>query len=390
MKEQLSLQLAAVKRWLKRVAPPIFALLKALNQWRERLWTSPLAYVFRNSHLGHAFGVALFRLLQGRLTSASTSYRMFDACLRLHKYQQASWIADVARRRWPDAIDVVAMQCTLALRAGALPEALALLERCLFASDYRAVDRVLFRTGSRPRDLHQSDEVLRWLADRADLDPTRRSYALVAEAYLILRLRNVARAHELVVALEGMAEKLCSDGTTTCCPQSNRQNLGKLYVSISSALYHLALFLGDVPLLARCWQRFADFSRAIDRDRMNADALFRMSSNLGRGLALGFLLDPRQYGTVRSDALPLLNAWTTANAAGLAPRRRVRGRTPQENHLLFLETLQNSCEELQQAGASVTPEACRRWARLLNHSSEGSLNDTIAVLVQRQLNEPES
>ncbi len=390
MKEQRSLQLAAVKRWLKRIAPPIFALLKVLNQRRERVWSSPLAYVWRNSHLGHGFGVALFRLLQGRLTSASTSYLMFDACLRLHEYQQASWIAEVARRRWPDAIDVVAMQCTLALRAGALPEALALLERCLFASDYRAVDRVLFRTGSRPRDLHQSDEVLRWLADRADLDPTRRSYALVAEAYLILRLRNVARAHELVVALEGMAEKLCSDGTTTCCPQSNRQNLGKLYVSISSALYHLALFLGDVPLLARCWQRFADFSRAIDRDRMNADALFRMSSNLGRGLALGFLLDPRQYGTVRSDALPLLNAWTSANAAGLAPRRRVRGRTPQENHLLFLETLQNSCEELQQAGASVTPEACRRWARLLNHSSEGSLNDTIAVLVQRQLNEPES
>tara|TARA_B100001939_G_scaffold223201_1_gene192077 strand:- start:1306 stop:2478 length:1173 start_codon:yes stop_codon:yes gene_type:complete len=390
MKEQRSLQLAAVKRWLKRIAPPIFALLKVLNQRRERVWSSPLAYVWRNSHLGHGFGVALFRLLQGRLTSASTSYLMFDACLRLHEYQQASWIAEVARRRWPDAIDVVAMQCTLALRAGALPEALALLERCLFASDYRAVDRVLFRTGSRPRDLHQSDEVLRWLADRADLDPTRRSYALVAEAYLILRLRNVARAHELVVALEGMAEKLCRDGTTTCCPQSNRQNLGKLYVSISSALYHLALFLGDVPLLARCWQRFADFSRAIDRDRMNADALFRMSSNLGRGLALGFLLDPRQYGTVRSDALPLLNAWTSANAAGLAPRRRVRGRTPQENHLLFLETLQNSCEELQQAGASVTPEACRRWARLLNHSSEGSLNDTIAVLVQRQLNEPES
>ena len=54
---------------------------------------------------------------------------MFDASLRLHDYQQASWMADTARRRWPDAIDVVAMQCTLALRSGALPEAFALLER---------------------------------------------------------------------------------------------------------------------------------------------------------------------------------------------------------------------------------------------------------------------
>ena len=389
MKQQLSIQLAAVKRWLKRVAPPIFALLKALNQRRERFWTSSLAYVWRNSHLGHGCGVALFRLTQGRLTSASTSYLMFDASLRFHEYQQASWIADVARRRWPGAIDVVAMQCTLVLRAGALPEALALLERCLSASDYRAVDRVLFRTGSRPRDLHQSDQVFRWLSDRADLDLTRRSYALVAEAYLILRLKNVARAQQLVTALEDMAEKLRSDGATTCCPQSNRQNQGKLYVSICSAHYHLALLLGDMPLLARCWHRLADFSQAIDRDRMNADTLFRMSSNLGRGLALGYLLDPRQYGTVRSDALTLLNAWTTANAAGLGPRRRVRGRTPQENHLLFLQELQNSCDQLHQAGGSVTPKACRHWARLLNHSSEGSLTDTIAALVQRQLNEPE-
>ena len=389
MKEQLSLQLDAVKRWLKRVAPPIFALLKALNQRRERLWTSPFAYVWRNSHLGHDFAVALFRLTQGRLTSASTSYLMFDGSLRLHKYQQASWIADVARHRWPHAIDVVAMQCTLALRTGALPEALALLEQCLSASDYRAVDRVLFRTGSRPRDLHQSDAVFRWLSDRADLDLTRRSYALVAEAYLILRLKNAARAQELVAALEDRAAKLRSDEATTCCDQSNRQNLGKLYVSICSALYHLALLQGDMPLLARCWQRLADFSQAIDREQMNADTLVRMSSNLGRGLALGFLLDPRQYGTVRSDALTLLNAWTTANAAGLAPMRRVRGRSPQENHLMFLQELQNSCGELHRAGASVTLQACRHWARLLNHSSEGSLTDTIAGLVQRQLNEPE-
>ena len=248
MKEQLSLQLAAVKRWLKRVAPPIFALLKAVNQRRERLWTSPLAYVWRNSHLGHTFGVALFRLTQGRLPSAATSYLMFDASLRLHDYQQASWIADAARRRWPDAIDVVAMQCTLPLRTGALPEALALLERCLSASDYRAVDRVLFRTGSRPRDLHQSYAVFRWLSDRADLDLTRRSYALVAEAYLILRLKNAARAQELVAALEDRAEKLRSDEATTCCHQSNRRNLGKLYVSIFSALYHLALFHGGHAL----------------------------------------------------------------------------------------------------------------------------------------------
>ena len=121
---------------------------------------------------------------------------------------------------------------------------------------------------------------------------------------------------------------------------------------------------------------------------MNADALFRMSSNLGRGLALGFLLDPRHHGGVRVDALALLSAWVSANAAGLVTRRHVKGRTPQENHLLFLEALRDSCEELHQAGGSVTPQACRHWARLLNHSSERSLTDTIATLVQRQLTGP--
>ena len=339
--------------------------------------------------LQHALRVFVFRFTGGRLTSALKSYRLFETSLRLHQYQQASLIADTARRRWPEATDVVSMQCTLAFKAGALPEAFALLDRCLSASDHRSVDRVLFRTGSRPRDLHQTDEVFRSLSQRADLDFTRCSYALVAEAYLILRLKNAARAEELVTALEDRAEKLHSDEATTRCPQSNRRNLGKLYVSINSALYHLALLQGDMPLLARCWQRLAVFSQTIDREQMNADALFRMSSNLGRGLALGFLLDPRQYGSARADVLTLLNDWVAANAARLVPRRHIKGRTPQENHLLFLQELQNSCGELHRAGASVTLQACRHWARLLNHSSEGSLTDTIAGLVQRQLNEPE-
>ena len=339
--------------------------------------------------LRHALRVFIFRFTRGMLTSAPKGYRLFEASLRLHQYQQASLIAETARRRWPDAIDVVSMQCTLAFKAGSLPEAFALLDRCLSVSDYRAVDRVLFRTGSRPRDLHQSDEVFRSLSQRADLDLSRCSYALVAEAYLILRLQNAVRAQELIVALEGMAEKLRRAEETTCCQQSNRQNLGKLYVSIGSALYHLALFQGDMPLLARCWRRLVDFSQAIDREQMNADALFRMSSNLGRGLALGFLLDPRQYGSARADVLTLLSDWVAANAAGLVPRRHIKGRTPQENHLLFLEALRDSCKELHQAGGSVTPQACRHWARMLNHSSERSLTDTIATLVQRQLTDPE-
>ena len=138
MKGSFSSELAVFKIRLKRVAPLIFSLLQTLNQWRNYFWTSPLLYVWRNSHLGHALGVSLFRLTQGRLTSASASYRIFDSSLRLHNYQQAFWIADMARCRYPDAIDIVAMQCTLALSSGAMPDALALLERCLLAKRQRS------------------------------------------------------------------------------------------------------------------------------------------------------------------------------------------------------------------------------------------------------------
>lgn len=175
--------------------------------------------------LRHALRVFIFRFTRGILTSAPKGYRLFEASLRLHQYQQASLIAETARRRWPDAIDVVSMQCMLAFKAGSLPEAFA-------------------------------------------------------------------------------------------------------------------------------------------------------------------LLDPRQYGSARVEVLTLLNDWVAANATGLVPRRHIKGRTPQENHLLFLEALRDSCKELHQAGGSVNPQACRHWARLLNHSSERSLTDTIATLVQRQLTDP--
>ena len=112
--------------------------------------------LFEFGRLRHALRVLIFRLTRGMLTSASNSYRLFEASLRFHQYQQASLIAETAWCRWPEVIDVVSMQCTMAFKAGALPEAFALLEHCLFVADYRAVDRVLFRTGSRPRDLCQS------------------------------------------------------------------------------------------------------------------------------------------------------------------------------------------------------------------------------------------
>ena len=336
-------------------------------------------------HLLQICRIVFFRLTRGFFASSREAYRLFEASLRLHKYQQASWISDVARQRWPYEIDVISMQATLAFKAGMLSDAFDLLEQCLSASDYRAVDRVLFRTGSRPRDLHQADEVFRFLSRRSDLDFTRRSYALVADAYLMLRLKNSEQAHELIEALEEVAETLRSRNSTRCCQQSNRRNLGKLYVSIGSALYHLACLQGDMNLLFRCWERFAEFSRVIDKNQMNADAFFRMSSNLGRGLALGFLLDPRQHGQARSESLALLKAWTSVNAAGFGSQRPVHGKTPQENHLLFLEALQDSCAELHRSGDSANLQSCRHWARLINHSSERSLTDTIAVMVQRTL-----
>ena len=47
--------------------------------------------------LRHALRVLIFRLTRGMLTSASKSYRLFEASLRLHQYKQASLIAETAR-----------------------------------------------------------------------------------------------------------------------------------------------------------------------------------------------------------------------------------------------------------------------------------------------------
>ena len=233
-------------------------------------------------HLLQTCRIVFFRLTRGFFASSREAYRLFEASLRLHKYQQASWISDLARQRWPYGIDVVSMQATLAFKAGLLSDAFDWLEQCLSASDYRAVDRVLFRTGSRPPDLHQADEVFRFLSRRSDLDFTRRSYALVADAYLMLRLKNSEQAHELIEALEEVAETLRSRKSTRCCQQPNRRNLGKLYVSIGSALYHLACLQGDMNLLFRCWDRFAEFSRVIDKNQMNADAFSYVQQSWSR------------------------------------------------------------------------------------------------------------
>ena len=46
--------------------------------------------LFEFERLRHALRVLIFRLTWGMLTSASKSYRLFEASLRFHQYQQAS------------------------------------------------------------------------------------------------------------------------------------------------------------------------------------------------------------------------------------------------------------------------------------------------------------
>ena len=106
------------------------------------------------------------RMSAGWFCPRSDFYRLFEASLKLHLYLRASVLANLAARRRPGDADVQSMQCTLAFRSGQLDQAFSLLVPRLQDGDYRAVERLLFRTGSRPQDVH--DRLVALVCQNAD------------------------------------------------------------------------------------------------------------------------------------------------------------------------------------------------------------------------------
>ena len=318
-----------------------------------------------------------FLLTAGRIHSSAAAYRLFELSLRQHNYQRAARICSIAAKRHPHSSDVQSMCCTLAFKQGALDQGLEFLNARLAQGDFRAVERLLFRTGSRPADLEQRFVVLERIACHGQVLESHRCYARIAQSYLALKLDDRRRAADLLDPLHRLALRLASDPELIRCQESNRRNRAKLLVSLCTSGYHLALLLEADDALERFSGMAMDLLPRLDFDLLNADAGLRMSSNLARCLAIGCVL-PTDMGQARRQAITeSLSALERAVIANCLPVDQRGGRGTQENHLALMASLRRETQALVGEPLSEQASMCRCLARKLNHSSSRELTALI-------------
>ena len=311
-------------------------------------------------------------------------YRLFETSLRLHSYPRATVLADLAARRFPGSEDVQSMQCTLAFWSGNLNQAFGLLSSRLQDDDYRAVERLLFRTGSRPQDEQDRLQVLGQLSRLPDLLESHRCYARIAETYLVLRLEDKHRAADLWPALRELALVLTADPELGRCQEPNRRNRAKMLVSLCTATYHLGLLLDDDEPLLWAWELILKVLPRFEFDKLNSDAALRMSSNLCRCLASGVLLsDSRAEQAPERSARALHRVKSEVLIHCCSGERNVKQAT-QENHFALIEHLSLAIDSLQSSERQLTPKVKRQLARLLNHASSSALVVSIERRLARQ------
>jgi hypothetical protein len=270
------------------------------------------------------------------------------------------------------------MRCTLALRDGDLDSGLTLLQHRLDQSDLRAVERFLFRTGSRPRDFSQCMRVFARIICSDQVAYTHRCYALIAGSYLVLRHADLKMASELEVRIKEAIHCLREHPDLYGCPQGNRFNITKLYISLLTANYHLCLLLSDFSGVAIVWRQAIDFSTQINPVRLNADAGLRMTSNLCRCLALGAMVErDSDHDLCLPRPVDALNLQYIRLQASLPDSKERDRSSPQENHLGLLLALQQSCQDLHSVDPMVRERSRFAFGRLINHASNSSLTATI-------------
>ena len=316
---------------------------------------------------------ALFWLTRGRLHSVESTYRLFESSLKQHRYGRAALIMRIASRRHPQTPDLESMRCTLAFKAGDLEAGFSRLSRRLADADFRAVERLLFRTGSRPASSASRLEVFDRIAGLPQVLPSHRCYARIAEAYLVLRLEDQERAATLVPALRDLALELTADPQLGCCLEPNRRNRAKMLVSLCTATYHLGLLLDDDAPLRWAWELMLKVLPRFAFDQLNADAALRMSSNLCRCLASGVLLTDSLTIQAPERSAQALHQVRQAVLTHCCSGERHGPQTTQENHLALMESLSAAIDSLKSSGGQLTPKARRQLARLLNHASSSAL-----------------
>ena len=316
-------------------------------------------------------------VFQGRFHSSLSAYRLFEIALRRHNYSRAERICSLSSQRFGHISDVLTMLCILSFKAGDLDSGFVQLAECLRSSDFRAVERLLFRTGSRPDDLSKRFLVLDRIAENQNVLFSHRCYARIAQGYQVLKMQDLALAKKLEGSLRLFIHELEGDPSLASCVESNRRNRGKMMVSLCTVSYHISLLLNDDRLLKYSWDAAINFFRNIDFLRSNPDACLRMSSNLSRCLAVGSLLAVSPQGKSPSKILGTLADLELLVVQHCLPSQANRRYTTQENHLLFIRDLQAELRIALSGNHSELESSVARLAQLLNHSSSKSLTPLI-------------
>ena len=331
---------------------------------------------FRSDHRD-SISLWLLFLFQGRFHSSLSAYRLFEIALRCHNYSRAERIFTLSSQRFGPVPDVLTMFCILSFKAGDLDSGFVQLAECLRSSDFRVVERLLFRTGSRPDDVSKRFLVLDRIAENQNVLLSHRCYARIAQGYQVLKMQDLAQAEKLEASLRLFINELEGDPSVACCMEPNRRNRGKMIVSLCTVSYHISLLLNDDALLKHSSDAATNFFHNIDFLRSNPDACLRMSSNLSRCLVIGSLLVVSPQGKSPSKILCTLADLELLVVQHCLPSQANRRYTTQENHLLFMRDLQAELRIALNGNHSELESSVARLAQLLNHSSSKSLTPLI-------------
>ena len=316
-------------------------------------------------------------VFQGRFHSSLSAYRLFEIALRRHNYSRAERICTLSSQRFGQVPDVLTMLCILSFKGGDLDGGFVRLAECLRSSDFRAVERLLFRTGSRPHDLSKRFLLLDRIAENQNVLFSHRCYARIAQGYQVVKMQDLALAQKLEASLRFFIHELEGDPSVACCLEPNRRNRGKMIVSLCTVSYHISLLLNDDGFLKYSWDAAMNFFHNIDFLRSNPDACLRMSSNLSRCLAIGSLLSASPQGNSLSKILCALADLELLLVQHCLPSQANRRYTTQENHLSFIRDLQAELRVVLAGNHSELESSLARLAQLLNHSSSKSMTPLI-------------
>lgn len=218
-----------------------------------------------------------------------------------------SALTQAHNRRWLPA-DLQTRLVFLLVQDGAHPEALSVLEQ-LWQVHGRvdAIERLLFRRGSRPLDSHQALHMFEVFAGSTILPDHFTGYCRIVFAHRSADLADGPSMFRARQGVRALAERLEADPDTLKCLRDNRRNRLKMLVSCYATLLRLELAQGDAVALREVGRAGLMLMQRLDPAAIDANTSYRLTRNSCRVLSIAALeavdkRDPDLFAAV-SDAM---------------------------------------------------------------------------------------